>query len=384
MDFPKLLGLRPGVTAVIGSGGKTSLLRRLAEELPGTVLLCTTTHIRPFEEYPLLTAPTPEDIRKALTAHRVLCLGTPCENGKLTAPSLSVETLATLADYVLVEADGSRQLPLKAHEAHEPVIPAVSRQVICVVGASGFGKPIRESVHRPEQFCALTDREREALGLRTLIPAGCTLSTVVPAGVKEGLSVEGLTCAYRKEPPVFQALSFSARPGEVVAITGPNGVGKTTLSRCLCGLIREQAGQIRLDGRPLNRKERQKAAFCVMQDVNHQLFSDSVWGECRMSAPDAPDSTVEGVLDSLHLLPFRERHPMSLSGGQKQRLAVATALLSEKPILIFDEPTSGLDYARMVEVSGVIRSLAQQGRIVLVVTHDQEFLQRACDRVLRL
>ena len=243
---------------------------------------------------------------------------------------------------------------------------------------------VLERTFTRKQFCALTDREREALGLRTLIPVACTLPAVAPAGAKEGLSVEGLTCAYRKEPPVFQALSFSARPGEVVAITGPNGVGKTTLSRCLCGLIREQAGQIVLNGRPLNRKEQQKAAFCVMQDVNHQLFSDSVWGECRMSAPDVPDSSLKGVLDSLHLLPFRERHPMSLSGGQKQRLAVATALLSEKPILIFDEPTSGLDYARMVEVSGVIRSLAQQGRIVLVVTHDQEFLQRACDRVLRL
>ena len=243
---------------------------------------------------------------------------------------------------------------------------------------------VLERTFTRKQFFALTDGEREALGLRTLIPAGCTLPAAAPAGAKEGLSVEGLTCAYRKEPPVFQALSFSARPGEVVAITGPNGVGKTTLSRCLCGLIREQAGQIVLNGRPLNRKERQKAAFCVMQDVNHQLFSDSVWGECRMSAPDVPDSTLKGVLDSLHLLPFRERHPMSLSGGQKQRLAVATALLSEKPILIFDEPTSGLDYARMVEVSGVIRSLAQRGRIVLVVTHDQEFMQRSCDRVLRL
>ena len=175
---------------------------------------------------------------------------------------------------------------------------------------------VLERTFTRKQFFALTDGEREALGLRTLIPAGCTLPAAAPAGVKEGLSVEGLTCAYRKEPPVFQALSFSARPGEVVAITGPNGVGKTTLSRCLCGLIREQAGQIVLNGRPLNRKERQKAAFCVMQDVNHQLFSDSVWGECRMSAPDAPDSSLKGVLDSLHLLPFRERHPMSLSGGR--------------------------------------------------------------------
>ena len=88
-----------------------------------------------------------------------------------------------------------------------------------------------------------------------------------------------------------------------------------------------------------------------------------------MSAPEASDDQISEVLDSLHLLPFRERHPMSLSGGQKQRLAVATALLSEKPVLIFDEPTSGL---------------ARHERIVLVVTHDQEFMQRACDRVLRL
>ena len=72
MKFCEALDVRPGVTAVIGSGGKSSLLRRLAAELPGTVLLCTTTHIRPFEEYPRLTAPTPQTIRDTLATHRVL------------------------------------------------------------------------------------------------------------------------------------------------------------------------------------------------------------------------------------------------------------------------------------------------------------------------
>ena len=88
MNFFELLNISPGVTAVIGSGGKTSLLRRLAAEAPGTVLLCTTTHIRPFAEYPLLTDAAAETVLQALTSERILCVGTPCENGKLTAPRL--------------------------------------------------------------------------------------------------------------------------------------------------------------------------------------------------------------------------------------------------------------------------------------------------------
>ena len=121
-----------------------------------------------------------------------------------------------------------------------------------------------------------------------------------------------------------------------------------------------------------------------MQDVNHQLFSDSVWGECRISAPDAPDEKIAEVLDRLQLLSFRERHPMALSGGQKQRLAVATALLSEKPVLIFDEPTSGLDYDSMVRVSRLIEQLSASGVIVFVVSHDFEFIVRTCTEVVQL
>ena len=178
-------------------------------------------------------------------------------------------------------------------------------------------------------------------------------------------------------------MDLSGKPA-VILVIGVNGVGKTTLSRCLCGLLKEQAGQILLNGKHLDRKGRQRSAFCVMQDVNHQLFSDSVWGECRMSAPEASDDQISEVLDSLHLLPFRERHPMALSGGQKQRLAVATALLSEKPVLIFDEPTSGLDYDSMVRVSRLIEQLSASGVIVFVVSHDFEFIVRTCTEVVQL
>lgn len=156
MGLAEILDIRPGVTAVIGGGGKTTLLRVLGEELSGTcsVLLCTTTKIFPFPGLPC--AHSPEELETLQQDYRLLCAGREVPNtGKLTAPDIPMEQLAECFDYVLVEADGAARRPMKAHAPHEPVIPALSDQVVCVVGASGFGQPICQAAHRPELYAGL-------------------------------------------------------------------------------------------------------------------------------------------------------------------------------------------------------------------------------------
>lgn len=152
-ELRELLGVTRGVTAVIGSGGKTSLLYRLAEELRtcGTVLLATTTHIIRPPQYPF--AETATQLRAALAAEGAACAGSYTPEGKLTAPAFDGWEQA--ADFVLVEADGSKRLPAKAHEAWEPVLPPQRRRTICVLGASAFGQPIRQAAHRPALFAQL-------------------------------------------------------------------------------------------------------------------------------------------------------------------------------------------------------------------------------------
>lgn len=166
MTLAEALCIRPGVTAVIGGGGKTTLLRTLGEELAGgrhTVILCTTTKIFPFPGLRNLTAAREEGVAAALAERPLLCLGTPVPGtGKLTAPDLPMEALAGLAEYVLVEADGAAGRPMKAHAPHEPVIPTEANQVICVVGASGFGRPISAAAHRPERYAALAGAAQDA------------------------------------------------------------------------------------------------------------------------------------------------------------------------------------------------------------------------------
>ena len=179
-NLASALRIEPGITAIIGSGGKSTLLKTLGLELMragGRVLLCTTTHMFPVAGVPWDGSSRRLDAApwKPGAAHVPSCTceagaglarGSICQagvlnpqTGKLSAPAEPLGELAQRFDYVLAEADGSKRLPLKAHAAWEPVVPAGTANVVWVVGASGLGKPVAEVVHRPEVFCERCGRE---------------------------------------------------------------------------------------------------------------------------------------------------------------------------------------------------------------------------------
>lgn len=148
-----LLDIRPGVTALIGGGGKTTLMLHLARELRemGTVAVTTTTRIWPPTDIPI--AQDADTARELLSREGLACLGSPTEQGKLTLPDFA--EWAQLADYTLVEADGSAGKPFKGHEKWEPVLPPERNNTILVLGADGFGRPISVAAHRPGLYARL-------------------------------------------------------------------------------------------------------------------------------------------------------------------------------------------------------------------------------------
>ncbi len=179
-NLASTLKIEPGITAIIGSGGKSTLLKTLGLELMragGRVLLCTTTHMLPVAGVPwdgssrrLDAAPWKPGASHVpgctCEACAGLARGSICqagvldpETGKLSAPAEPLGGLARRFNYVLAEADGSKRLPLKAHAAWEPVISPGTVNIVWIVGASGLGKPINETVHRPELFCERCDCE---------------------------------------------------------------------------------------------------------------------------------------------------------------------------------------------------------------------------------
>ena len=123
----------------------------------------------------------------------------------------------------------------------------------------------------------------------------------------------------------------------------------------------------------------------VFQDVNHQLFSESVLEDVTLGldlSDEEKAQTAENVLKSMELYEYKDAHPMSLSGGQKQRLAIAGAIAANKELIIYDEPTSGLDYQNMLRAAENINRLSEMGKTQFIITHDPELVEKCCDSFL--
>ena len=197
------------------------------------------------------------------------------------------------------------------------------------------------------------------------------------------LEIQGLSKSYGKNLAVDD-VSFTVPDGQIGILLGPNGAGKSTFARCLCGLDKKAKGVLEIDGTSYDAKQRRHISYMVMQDVNHQLFTESTEEEMLISMAAPSSDRADAVLERLDLMQFKDRHPMALSGGQKQRVAIATALVSDRKILVFDEPTSGLDLHHMKEVADELITIQEMGKTSLVITHDYELIVSCCTHVLHL
>lgn len=261
-----------------------------------------------------------------------------------------------------------------------------------------------------EEFAHLTCDELHARGLRSnsddaltvpeLLPYAANTSTEpgtelhsepgTEADTELGteLRIEKLALSFSTQRNVranglfISGLTFQTN--NIYGIVGKNGCGKSSFIKSLIGVMKRSKETVFYQGKQCNKRKRIALSSLVMQDVNSQLFSESVEHELTLTHTNMTEASLDALLEQLNIRAFKQAHPMSLSGGQKQRVAIATSVVDGAALVFFDEPTSGMDYKNMLAISRCIQALKNRKRIIFIVSHDVEFLNLTCDYALNI
>ena len=249
-----------------------------------------------------------------------------------------------------------------------------------------FDQGVLKRDYSKKEFDSLTETERHDLGLRSqdLSSSISKLEAkkqIAPSPLTGDLTIKNLRLqAGDQELSFLEEANFKS--GAITALVGPNGKGKSTLAFYLAGLLDDEEADFYLDGQALSAHDRLKQTAFVLQEVALQLFSDSVQKELTLGLKKVVDAS--NILENLGLKGLEERHPMTLSGGEMKRLVIASQVLTKKRVFIFDEPSSGLDYQQMLQVAELLKTLKEQGKIILLISHDEELLEKTADYFLTL
>lgn len=205
------------------------------------------------------------------------------------------------------------------------------------------------------------------------------------------IEVEDVHFVYPSGVEALRGVSLKIYDGEFVAIMGQNGAGKTTLVKHFNGLLKPTRGRVLVDGvdtRDVSVATLARKVGFVFQNPDHQLFSETVEDEISFALKNfgfdekTIRERVDWALNLLDLAQYRKSSPFMLSGGEKKRVALASVLVWDPKILIFDEPTIGQDSYQKERLRQFILQLNQQGKTVIIVTHDIEFVAECEPRVI--
>jgi len=199
------------------------------------------------------------------------------------------------------------------------------------------------------------------------------------------ISMDAVSHRYPDGTLALDGVTARIARGEAVAVTGPTGSGKSTLIRHLNGLLRPTTGRVLLEGvdvRGLRVAQLARRVGIAFQEPDRQLFCRSVRAEVAFGAREG--ASVAASLDVLGLAAVADRHPYDLGYSRRKLVAIAAVLAMDTPVVVLDEPTTGQDRAGVERLVGLMGSLRERGRTLVVVSHDQRFVRTTCDRVLRL